>query len=356
MILLSVGPGPEALSAPVLCDELASAGHRLEVILEPGTERFVGPAAFSDLAVVVEEPTQPPEAIAFTSATSGTLARLARGLDDGSAMTHPTVVAPAPDEETASHPAILENLELLQRDGHRVLGNGASSAEISGVILGSLGGPLTGLRLLVAAGGTREPIDSVRFVGNRSSGKMGLALAREARRRGAEVAVVAANMEVVEPGLGWTAVETAGELRRAVLERAEDADALVMAAAVSDFAPAAPVREKIRRGEGLTMELVPTEDILGSVRESYPELFVVGFAATHGDPLSDAREKLDKKGADLMVGNDISREGIGFASEENEVSIVGRGLESFVPRSSKEEVARVILDTLAEKIRETRTA
>jgi phosphopantothenoylcysteine decarboxylase/phosphopantothenate--cysteine ligase len=152
-------------------------------------------------------------------------------------------------------------------------------------------------------------------------------------------------------------VETVEELRAEVLERAGDADALVMAAAVSDFTPASPVKEKIRRGEGTTtVELKPTADVLKAVREKNPNLFVVGFAATHGNPVPDAREKLVTKGADIIVGNDISLRGVGFGAEENEVYVVGRGVigERFVPRASKREVARVILESLLAEMSEER--
>ena len=180
-------------------------------------------------------------------------------------------------------------------------------------------------------------------------------MAREALRLGAEVSVVAANVEGVEPETEWVAVETVEELRSEVLRRAGGADALVMAAAVSDFKPASPVEEKIRRTEGgLSLELEPTTDILKAVRGRYPDLFVVGFAATHGDPVPDAREKLGSKGVDLVVGNDISREGIGFGADENEVYVVGREGERFVPRASKEAVARVILESLLEEMSKER--
>jgi phosphopantothenoylcysteine decarboxylase/phosphopantothenate--cysteine ligase len=226
-------------------------------------------------------------------------------------------------------------------------GDMAEAKEIAAGVLGVLGGPMSGLRLLVTAGGTREPIDSVRFIGNRSSGKMGLAVAREAVRMGADVSVVAANLDVIEPGTENHAVGTVDELRDAVLERAADVDALVMAAAVSDFAPAEVAGEKIRRRNGTTrLELAPTHDVLAAVTERYPDLFVVGFAATHGDPVADARAKLGKKGADLVVGNDISKEGVGFGADENEVYVVGREEEHFVPRTSKQEVARVILSRI----------
>jgi phosphopantothenoylcysteine decarboxylase/phosphopantothenate--cysteine ligase len=287
--------------------------------------------------------------VLFAPAPADTLARLARGMD--SRMSVSTVVAPDLDAATAGHPAVRENLDLLRKDGYRIVegreGGMASTGEIVAGLLGSLGGPMSGLRLLVTAGGTREPIDSVRFIGNRSSGKMGLAVAREALRLGAGVTVVVANVDTVEPGTRYHEVETVEELQGAVLDLAADADALVMAAAVSDFTPASRVREKIRRSAGTTsLELAPTADILEAVRERYPELFVVGFAATHGDPVADAREKLAKKGANLVVGNDISREGVGFGAAENEVYVVGREKERFVPRASKEQVARVILDSI----------
>jgi phosphopantothenoylcysteine decarboxylase/phosphopantothenate--cysteine ligase len=323
------------------------------VLLEPGTRHFVGSAAFE--VPTVEEPSEPPEAIVCAPATAGTLARLARGLG----ATAPRVfVAPDLDDFTAGHPAVQENLALLRGDGCRIiagLGGMAPAGEVIAGVLGGLDGPMSGLKVVVTTGGTQEPMDSVRFIGNRSSGKMGLAVARQALRLGAEVSVVAANVERREPGTEWAAVEDVEEMRAEVLRRAWEADALVMAAAVSDFKPASQVKEKIRRGEGgLSLELEATADILKAVRERYPNLFVVGFAATHGDPVPDAREKLGSKGVNLVVGNDISQEGIGFGAEENEVYVVGRGGEIFVPRASKEEVARVILQSLLEEMSKER--
>ncbi|MCA1687951.1 MAG: bifunctional phosphopantothenoylcysteine decarboxylase/phosphopantothenate--cysteine ligase CoaBC, partial [Actinobacteria bacterium] len=312
---------------------------------------FVGPAAFE--VPTVREPSEPPESILFVPATAGTLARFARGLDG--VVAGRVFVAPDLDDATAGHPAVRENLALLREDGCRIItgrgGGMAPAREVVAGVLGGLDGPMSGLKVLVTAGGTQEPMDSVRFIGNRSSGKMGLAVAREALRLGAEVSVVAANVEGMEPGAEWAAVETAEELRAEVLSRSGEADALIMAAAVSDFAPASPVKEKIRRGEGgLSLELEATADILKAVRERYPALFVVGFAATHGDPVADAREKLGSKGVNLVVGNDISREGIGFGSDENEAYVVGPGGERFVPRASKEDVARVILESLLKEM------
>jgi phosphopantothenoylcysteine decarboxylase / phosphopantothenate---cysteine ligase len=354
LILISVGASPGALALPGVAREIAGTGRRVEVILAPEARRFVGPAAFG-AAMLVDEPSEPPEAVLFAPATADTLARLARGLEGNAATSvvssARTIVAPDLDAGTASHPAAQENLTLLREDGCRIIeeseGGMADAGSVVAGLFGSLAGPMSGLRLLVTAGGTREPIDSVRFVGNRSSGKMGLAVAREALRLGAGITVVAANMEMVEPGTESYSVETAEDLRKAVLERAGHAHALVMAAAVSDFTPASPVEDKIRRGAGTTsLDLAPTADILKAVRERYPGLFVVGFAATHGDPVADAREKLASKGADLVVGNDISRKGVGFGADENEVYVVTPEGERFVPRASKEEVARVILDCL----------
>ncbi len=357
MILLVVGAAPGALAAPEVARELSEAGCHVEVILDTETRRFVGPAAFAGNAQVVERPGEDLEAVVFAPATTATLARLAHNLGEESAAEaysardRPVFIAPDLDAATAAHPAVEENLRLLGEDGYRILAGSerglASASEVVAEVLGGLGGPLSGLRIVVTAGGTREPIDSVRFVGNRSSGKMGVAIAREARRRGAKVSLVVANIEVVEPGVEWFAVETVDEMRRGVISLVEDADVLVMAAAVSDFKPASLVENKIRRGAGLTVEFVATDDILKDVRGRNPGLFMVGFAATHGDPVPDAREKLARKGVNLVVGNDISKKGIGFGAEENEVFIVGDGGERFFPRASKQEIARAILDALA---------
>lgn len=369
MILLSVGPGAGALHAPEIARSLAEAGHEVAVYLGGGAREFVGPAAFgspdqSGVSVERGLPTGTPEALLFVPADSAGISRLARGLGEGTAYeeyasgVRPAVIAPDLDPGTAGHPAVLENLALLREDGCTVLdgfGHGATPEEIVSRTLHEIGGPLDGLRVVVTAGGTREPIDSVRFVGNRSSGKMGAAVAREAYRGGAEVSVVAANVSGVEPGADWHAVETFAELRSRTLELCAAADALVMAAAVSDFTPASPVPdEKIRRGgrETLNLELTATADILAEVRRARPELLVVGFAATHGDPRPDSREKLRNKGVDLVVGNDISAPGIGFGSEENEAYIVmesssGGGYEEhFIPRGPKTVLASAILGHL----------
>ena len=364
MILLVVGPGPGALRAPDITRELVSSGHDVEVVLVWRTRLFVGPAAFAGLAAVVESPSSSPEGVIFAPATAGTIARLAWGLGDPALrfeipVNVPIVVAPGLDDGTAAHPAVRENVALLEADGVRLVGGVGEMdpAGVAGALLNAMGGPLSGLRVLVTAGGTREPIDRVRVVSNRSSGKMGRAIAREAWRRGANVTVVAANVEPVEAGVEWVAVETYAELEEATMRLAGEVDALVMAAAVSDFTPAEVEEGKIRRGgrKGLDLKLVATWDILAAVRGGNPGLFMVGFAATHGDPVPDAREKLARKGVDLVVGNDVSVAGTGFGSDDNEVYIVGRG-EQHVPRASKREVAGRILDAIAANIGDERAS
>jgi phosphopantothenoylcysteine decarboxylase/phosphopantothenate--cysteine ligase len=209
-------------------------------------------------------------------------------------------------------------------------------------------GPWDGLRFLVSAGGTREPIDPVRFIGNRSSGRMGLALAERAARRGAEVTLVAANVPLLAPpGVRRVDVETAAELTAALEREFSSADVLIMAAAPADFRPRRAAGEKIHREAhgDLELDLEPTEDILAALAARRREgQTIVGFAAETSEGIERARQKLERKGADAIVLNDVSRAEIGFESPENEVLIVERGAEHHVPLASKEQVADAILD------------
>ncbi len=210
---------------------------------------------------------------------------------------------------------------------------------------------LDGLRVLVTAGGTREPIDAVRFVGNRSSGRMGFALAEEAARRGAETSVVAANVDLAwTPGIRYRDVVTARELADATRDDLAGADVLLMAAAVADFRPAATEGGKIEKAgrRGLVLELEPTEDVLSAVAlERRRDQTVVGFAAEHGaGALARAREKLERKRLDAIVLNDVSGEGVGFEAEDNAVTILTAEGERDVPRTSKGEVAREVIDAV----------
>jgi phosphopantothenoylcysteine decarboxylase/phosphopantothenate--cysteine ligase len=264
------------------------------------------------------------------------------------------------------HPATRANLDTLRARGARTVGPGTGSlaskgesgvgrmaepAEILAAIEATLtvGGPLDGLRVLVTAGGTREPIDSVRYVGNRSSGRMGFALAEEAARRGAEVTVVAANVGLAAPaGARIIAVETAAELLEAARAAFAEADVLVMAAAVADFRPAEALEDKISKSgrEGLALELEPTEDVLAALAEERREgQTLIGFAAEHGEgAVERGRAKLERKGLDAVVVNDISRADIGFDAADNEVTIVTRAGARHVPVASKSAVAAAILD------------
>jgi phosphopantothenoylcysteine decarboxylase/phosphopantothenate--cysteine ligase len=210
--------------------------------------------------------------------------------------------------------------------------------------------------VLITAGGTREPIDQVRFIGNRSSGRMGLALAERAQSRGAEVTLIAANVALAEPsGVRRVDVETTAELAAAMEAEFPGADVLLMAAAVADFRPAEASDGKLTRegSGGLELRLTETEDVLAATaRERRAEQTLVGFAAEHGgEGIARAREKLERKGLDAIVFNDVSRTEIGFDSASNEVTIVERDGEHEVPLASKEDVAEAILDRV-EAIRE----
>jgi phosphopantothenoylcysteine decarboxylase/phosphopantothenate--cysteine ligase len=209
---------------------------------------------------------------------------------------------------------------------------------------------MAGLRVLVTAGGTREPIDAVRYVGNRSSGRMGYALAREAARRGAEVALVAANVALEPPpGVDFVPVRTAAELAAACEERFDDCDVLLMAAAVADYRPADPRADKIKKDEAggeLRLRLERTQDVLATLAaRRRPDQLLVGFAAEHGArALAHARAKRERKGLDAVVVNDIGAPGVGFDAPDNEVVVVTADGERHVPRAGKERVAAAILD------------
>jgi phosphopantothenoylcysteine decarboxylase / phosphopantothenate---cysteine ligase len=274
------------------------------------------------------------------------------------------------------HPATRANLELLRSRGAHVVDPGTGRLASKGEWgVGRLAEPaeilaaaeaaitqytphsLDGLRVLVTAGGTREPIDSVRFIGNRSSGRMGLALAEEAALRGADVTLVAANVTIPSPaGVETVAVETTGELAAAVRERFPAADVLVMAAAPADFRPAESRDGKLDREAGaLNMHLEPTEDIVAGVAAGRrPDQTVIGFAAEHGEgAVERGRAKLARKALDAVVVNDISRTDIGFDTDENEVTIVFGEGERGVGRRPKSEVAAAVLDEV-ERLRSGR--
>lgn len=400
-ILLGVTGGVAAYKALELTRLAIKAGHNVRVLMTPAAKRFVGEASFQAItgAPVLSsefdsdplrgafpgEPLPEHEAIGhlevvaradcyvIAPASANTIAKLAAGLADNMVTTaflasrSPVVVAPAMNDRMYAHPATQANLRTLEGRGVRVIepeeGSLASRGE-HGIgrlpeparLLGEIeqllprpAGPWDGLRVLVTAGGTREPLDAVRYIGNRSSGRMGLALAARAAARGARVTVVAANLAVARPGgIEYVEVETASELAAATHDLFSSCDVLLMAAAVADFTPESPKSSKISRSEApvLDLRLRSTEDVLASLaRDRRPEQTLVGFAAEHGaDAIEGAREKLGRKRVDAIVVNDISRDDIGFDSDSNEVVIVEAGAEHQLARAPKEDIADAILD------------
>ena len=374
-VLLGVTGGIAAYKACEICRLLVKGGHDVVPLLTPGAERFVGPDTFRALA------RRPPgddvylhltraDLLVVAPCTANTLAKLAHGLADNvlteAALAHrgPFLVAPAMNPRMWAHPATRANAETLRERGVVLVGpdEGETAegelgvgrmAEPEDVVRAALellhgSGPLAGKRVLVSAGGTREPLDSVRYVGNRSSGRMGVALATEAVRRGAEVTLLAANLAVPAPaGVEVVATPTAADLEREALPRAAEADVVVMAAAVADYRPAEAIAAKRPKDSAAwTVELEPTTDVLAAIGSRRRDgQVIVGFAADHGDRgLERAREKLARKGADLFVFNDVSRADIGFDAPDNEVTLVAAAAERTLPKAPKEEIAAAVLD------------
>jgi phosphopantothenoylcysteine decarboxylase/phosphopantothenate--cysteine ligase len=374
-ILLGVTGGIAAYKACTLVRLLVRSGHDVHPVLTAGAERFVTPETFAALAR--RAPTDDPyphlgrfDLLVVAPLTANTLARLAHGLADDvlteAALAHtgPVLVAPAMNTRMWKHAATQANVATLRVRGVQVVGPVAGElaegeegmgrmAEPEDIgarieeLLRAPSGPLSGKRVLVSAGGTREPLDAVRYVGNRSSGRMGVALAAEAERRGAHVTLLAANLAVAAPE-GVTVIETptAADLEREAHERA-DSDVVVMAAAVADYRPSAPSPDK-RPKDGATwpIELEPTADVLaalGAARRAGQVL--VGFAADAGTGgLDRAREKRLAKKADLFVFNDVSRGDIGFDAPDNEVVVLSNNGERTIEKAPKAVVAAAVLD------------
>jgi len=407
-ILVGVSGGIAAYKAVELVRLATKAGDAVRVVQTPSSLHFVGRATFAALTgapVLVDEFESDPargafpgdpapghaaishlelvaraDAYVIAPASANTLAKLAGGLVDNLlcsaalANTVPLVLAPAMNKHMWEHPATRANVETLRLRGARIVepetgelaslgehgvGRLAEPVDILAAVHDALAGvaepagyaprSLDGSRVLVTAGGTREPIDSVRFVGNRSSGRMGVALAVEAARRGAEVTLVGANLAVPAPGgVRTIAVQTAAELERAVRAEFPGTDVLLMAAAVADFRPSAAVDDKIKktgRGE-MTIELEATTDVLAAVAaQRAPGQTLVGFAAEHGaGGLAHARAKLSRKGLDAVVFNDIARADIGFDTASNEAVFVTADGEQPIPLADKSVVAAAVLN------------
>jgi phosphopantothenoylcysteine decarboxylase/phosphopantothenate--cysteine ligase len=373
-VILGVTGGIAAYKSCELCRLLVKAGLEVTPVLTPGAETFVTAQTFEALArreMPRELYPHLTEADLFVIAplSANTLAKLANGLADNVltqtalAFRGPVLVAPAMNVRMWEHPATQHNIELLRdrgveligpdegelAEGETGLGRMTEPEEIFArcrVMLGG-GGPLAGKRVLVSAGGTREPLDAVRFLGNRSSGRMGVALAEEARRRGAEVTLFAANLAVRPPaGVDVVEAPTAADLEREILGR-EAPDVVLMAAAVADYRPTETRADKRPKDkESWTVELEPTTDVLAELgRRRRNGQILVGFAADHGAAgLERARAKLTAKAVDAVVFNDVSREDIGFDAPENEVVVVTRGGECAIGRAPKGTIAAAVLD------------
>ena len=375
-VLVGVTGGIAAYKACELVRLLVKAGHDVLPLPTRGAERFVNAATFFALARK-DRSTDPyphlerADLLVIAPATANTLARLAHGLADDvlteAALAHtgPTLVAPAMNPRMWSHPATQANVATLRERGVDLVGPDEGDTAEGEHGVGRMAEPeeiaracerllrpgttdLAGQRVLVTAGGTREPLDAVRFVGNRSSGRMGVALATEAQRRGARVTLLASNLAVPAPeGVEVVQAPTAADLERETLARARDTDLVLMVAAVADYRPAERRDDKRPKDdERWTVELEPTTDVLRAVgAERANGQLLVGFAAETGaDGVERARRKLADKRVDLVVLNDVSRSDIGFDAPDNEVVLVTADGERRVPKASKEDVAGTILD------------
>jgi phosphopantothenoylcysteine decarboxylase/phosphopantothenate--cysteine ligase len=393
-VVLGVGAGIAAYKACELLRLLREAGHRVRVIPTPDALRFVGVPTWEALSgepvstQVWDEIPQvqhvrlgkEADLVVIAPATANVLARAAAGMaDDLLAATLlmarcPVLYAPAMHTEMWDHPATQANVALLRERGAVVLEpavgrlTGADSgqgrlpepAEIYAAAVGLLAHPepdLAGRRVVVSAGGTREELDPVRFLGNASSGLQGYALARAAAARGAQASVVAANVALTDPaGVRVIPVVSARDMDEAMREQAMRADAVVMAAAVADYRPATRSVSKIKKdtaGETLQVDLVANPDILAGLCAHRPsrEQVVVGFAAETDTDLTKARAKLARKGCDLLVVNPVG-DGLGFGTRDNEAVVIGAdGLEVSVPRGSKDALAHAVWDLVVARLK-----
>jgi phosphopantothenoylcysteine decarboxylase/phosphopantothenate--cysteine ligase len=382
-VVLGVSGGIAAYKSAYLCRRLIEAGADVRVVMTVAAARFIGPQTFSsitghhpltslwgaELASPHTELARWADLVLIAPCTANTLSKLAVGASGDALSTTvlatraPVVVAPAMHTEMWEHASTQANVATLVERGVRVLGpaRGALAGGDSGAgrmlepdeIVTLLGvdhdGPLAGRRVLVSAGGTREPIDPVRYVGNRSSGAMGHAIAAAARDAGAEVTLVTTVPERAPTGVAVVAVETADEMAAAVWKAAAEAQVAVLAAAVADYRPADPVRHKLRRADGPpSVHLESTPDILAGVMALERRPLVVGFAAEVGS-LDGLVDKARSKGVDVLVGNDVAKEGSGFGTPTNEVVVVDAdgGTEAW-PLMEKTEVARRLVDRVAE--------
>jgi phosphopantothenoylcysteine decarboxylase/phosphopantothenate--cysteine ligase len=388
-IVLGVSGGIAAYKAIEVCRRLVDAGAHVTPVLTNGSLRFVGETTFSALASERartslfddDDPIphttlgQTADLVLVCPATARVLGTYAAGISNDLltatllATRAPVVVCPAMHTEMWEHPAVQENLATLARRGVHIVppeegrlaggdvGKGrladpetivdAVEAVLAGASAGQAGAgrPMTGLHVVVSAGGTREPIDPVRVITNRSSGKQGHAIAAEAAAQGARVTLVTTVPATAPAGVQVIAVETAADMEAAVLQAAAGADVVVMAAAVADFRPKRSAEQKLKKADGLPeIVLEPTPDILAELgRRKRAGQVLVGFAAETTDVVTNARKKLETKGADLIVANDVSAPGEGFEHDTNRVVLVTETGEEHGEQTTKQEVARHVL-------------
>ncbi len=391
-IVLGVSGGIAAYKAVEICRRLVDAGAHVMPVLTAGATRFVGPLTFSALA---SEPArtslfegrepiphtrlgQTCDLVVVAPATARVLGHYAAGISNDLltatllATRAPVLVAPAMHTEMWEHPAVQDNIAVLRRRGVHIvepesgrlaggdvgagrLADPARIVEAAAAILARPTGDLAGRRVLVTAGGTREAIDPVRFIGNRSSGKMGYAVAEAAARRGAEVVLVTTVDRPAPPGVGDVVrVESAAEMADAVLGRYDGVDVVVMAAAVADFRPKVSAPEKIKKAAGPPeVVLEPTTDILAELGRKKFMQYLVGFAAETERLVEQAAAKMAAKRVDLMVANDVTAPGSGFEVETNRaVLIAPDGTARQLPQMPKIELADAIWDTVAPQLRQ----
>jgi phosphopantothenoylcysteine decarboxylase/phosphopantothenate--cysteine ligase len=390
-VVLGVGGSIAAFKAAKLASDLVKAGYEVRAVLTAGAARFVTPLTFEAItgrpaatSIWDEQPGTSrmghlelagwADVVAVAPASAGVLARLALGLTDDMlsalalACRAPLLLAPAMETGMYEHPATQEHMETLRGRGATVVGPErgrlASGAEGAGrmsepeVILAEIEALLgrhrnmIALTVLVTAGPTYEALDAVRFIGNRSSGKMGYAIAAEAADRGAKVALISGPTALASPpGVEVVRVESSEEMRRAVMSRIEDVDVAVMAAAVADFRPEGRAEGKLKREDGLELTLVATPDIAAEAATAAPSAFHVGFALEASNAVPAAREKLRRKHQQLVVANLISAAHNPFGSDNNRVVFVTEDAEQELPKMPKQEVARALWDEVLRQLR-----
>jgi phosphopantothenoylcysteine decarboxylase/phosphopantothenate--cysteine ligase len=397
LIALGVTGGVGAYKAVEVCRGLQKRGHDVVAVMTRSAARFVGPVTFEAITrrPVITSQWRPGmnadiEHIAIADGialllvapcTANVIGKFANGIADDFlsslylATTAPVLVAPAMNVNMLAHEAVQKNLQTLTARGVRFvepgegylacgwIGKGrlaepAEIVEAAAAIVESPASSLKGIRVVVTAGPTYEDIDPVRYVGNRSSGRMGFAIAAEARRRGADVTLVAGPTTVAPPSVDSTvAVRSAADMHEAVMRVASNADVVIMAAAVADYTPTAAAAQKVTKTDGpLTLTLQRTKDILsdlGSMRAGLggARPILVGFAAETQNVVASAREKRVRKKVDLIVANDVSQPNQGFDADTNAVTIVSEGGEQAVPLQSKDRVAAIILDQIEQLLR-----